>query len=64
MPIVVAFGTYAALGAVFAVWFVVAAIGRIDPAARGAGIGFRLIVLPGAAALWPLLLKRCIEASR
>ena len=55
---------YAAAGLIFAVWFVMAGIGRIDAAARDAGPGFRLIVLPGVAALWPLLLKRWIETTR
>ena len=54
---------YATAGLIFALWFVIAGIGRLDAAARDAGFGFRLIVLPGVAALWPLLLKRSIEAT-
>ncbi|MGE0638904.1 MAG: hypothetical protein AB7G12_03385 [Thermoanaerobaculia bacterium] len=38
-------------------------IERIDPAARGASRGFRLIVLPGAVALWPLLLRRWVRGA-
>lgn len=49
---------YALIGVAFAAAFVSAGIQRIDPQARGSGLGFRLIVLPGAAALWPLLLSR------
>lgn len=56
-------GVYAALGAVFAVWFVIAGVGRISPAARGTGWGFRLLIWPGSAALWPLLMYELI-ASR
>jgi hypothetical protein len=52
---------YATAGLIFALWFVIGGIGRLD-AARDAGFGFRLIVLPGVAVLWPLLLKRSIEA--
>ena len=55
-------GAYAAFGLLFAAVFVTWGIGRIDPAAKGSGIGFRLIVLPGVVALWPLLLKRWIRA--
>ena len=55
-------GIYAALGVVFAAVFVVAGIGRIDPAARGATAGFRLMVLPGCAVLWPLLLRRWMRS--
>jgi len=38
-------------------------VDRIDPNARGAGLGFRLLILPGSAALWPLLLRRWIAGS-
>ena len=55
---------YATAGLLFALWFVIAGIGRFDAAARDSGYGFRLIVLPGVAALWPLLLKRSLEATR
>lgn len=56
--IVMAAAAYGALGLVFAVLFVTMGIERVDPLAKGSGIGFRLIVLPGVAALWPLLLAR------
>ncbi len=49
---------YVACGLVFAPFFVWRGAGRLDPAAKSAGLGFRLIVLPGAAALWPVLLRR------
>ena len=38
--------------------FVVWGAGRLDEAARGASLGFRLAILPGAVALWPVLLWR------
>lgn len=53
-----ALGAYAALGLVFAGPFLVRGIERLDPGARGSGWGFRLIVLPGVVAFWPLLLRR------
>ena len=49
---------YAALGIVFGIPFVWAGVQRIDPVAKGAGAGFRLIILPGVVALWPALLLR------
>ena len=49
---------YIACGLVFAPLFAWRGAGRIDPAAKTAGLGFRLIVLPGVAALWPVLLWR------
>ena len=49
---------YLAIGAVFAPAFALFGVGRIDPDARGATWGFRVLILPGTAALWPLLLRR------
>lgn len=57
-------GIYAALGLLFAVPFVARGIDRVDPAAAGASWGFRLIVLPGVVALWPLLAHRWIAGGR
>jgi len=59
-----ALAVYGFAGAVFAVAFVVFGIHRIDPVAEHAPLGFRLIVIPGAAALWPLLLNRWLRARR
>ena len=55
-------GGYTALGTLFAIVFVAGGVGRIDPAARGAPIAFRLLILPGVAALWPLMLRRWLSA--
>jgi hypothetical protein len=55
---------YGGLGAVFAIGFVTAGAGRVDSSARGAGLGFRLLIFPGTAALWPLLLRLWIRESR
>ena len=51
---------YAGAGLLFALAFLRPGGGveRVDPAAQGAGWGFRLVVLSGVAALWPLLLAR------
>ena len=51
-------GVYLACGLVFAVPFVMAGAQKIDPHARHGSWGFRLLIIPGATALWPLLLKR------
>jgi hypothetical protein len=55
---VLAVAAYAAAGLLFALAFLARGIERVDPAARGATLGFRLIVLPGVVALWPLLARR------
>jgi hypothetical protein len=55
--------TYLALGSVFAVAFVTHGVDRIDPMARGAGWGFRALILPGSVLFWPLLLVRWAAGS-
>ena len=54
---------YGLAGAVFAAAFLTLGIHRVVPVAAHASIGFRLLVLPGAAALWPLLLVRWIRGA-
>jgi hypothetical protein len=56
--------THSLIGAVFAAVFVIFGIHRVDPVAEGAPFSFRLIVVPGVAALWPLLLARWIRRTR
>jgi hypothetical protein len=58
---VVVLSGYAAVGALFAIVFVSRGISRIDGQAAGASLGFRLMVLPGVTALWPVLLHRWIR---
>jgi hypothetical protein len=55
---------YAAIGCTFAIAFVTAGIHRMDPQAKRAGLGFRAIILPGVAALWPWLLYRWLQSIR
>ena len=57
-------GAYAAFGSMFAIVFVVRGIRSVDPVATGSTIGFRLIVFPGAVALWPLLLRAWFRKGR
>ncbi len=49
---------YLLAGAMFAVFFLGKGIEKVDTASRGSGFGFRLILLPGTIALWPLLLNK------
>ena len=52
---------YAAVGVGVALVFVVFGLSRVLPGAS-ATAGARLLLLPGAAALWPLILRRWMEA--
>jgi len=56
--LVTALGIYAGLGLLFAVTFVSRGAARVDPQADGGSWGFRLAILPGVVALWPLLARR------
>ena len=48
---------YTCAGVVFAVFFLARGIGRIDPSAAAASLGFRILVTPGIVALWPILAR-------
>lgn len=54
-------GIYLSVGLVFAIGFVCFGAGRVDPHAKAGTWGFRLFIIPGAAALWPLLLSRWVR---
>lgn len=53
-------GLYAGIGLIFALWFVTTGLSRVDESARDASLGLRLLLLPGAAAFWPLLARRSL----
>jgi hypothetical protein len=55
---------YSSFGAVFALFFLIAGVSRIDESARGASVWFRFIIFPGVVAFWPLLLYKWIKAGR
>jgi hypothetical protein len=57
------FYAYALVGALFALFFVIRGVERVDSEARGASVGFRFLIFPGVLALWPLLLKRWLHAT-
>jgi len=53
-------GLYVMVGVVFAVAFIVFGVTQVQPAP--VTFGARLLILPGAAALWPFLLGRWLKA--
>jgi len=55
---------YAAFGFIFAIPFVLYWSGRIDSAAKSGSWGFRLAILPGTVALWPLMALKTLRAFR
>jgi hypothetical protein len=57
-----ALAVYVAIGVVFAAFFVTRLVARIDHLADGATVGFRLLIFPASAALWPMLARRVWSA--
>ena len=55
---------YVLCGLAMGVPFVLRGVDRVDEAARGATVAFRLLILPGAIALWPLMATKWIQAPR
>lgn len=54
---------YLACGLMFAIAFALVGAKKIDPHAARGSWGFRLLIIPGAMALWPLLLKRWVSGA-
>ena len=57
-----ALALYAVIGIVTAVAFVALGVTRVQPAPIS--LGARILLLPGAAALWPYVLTRWLKALR
>lgn len=55
---------YAALGLVAGVALAFVGIGRIDPVAAQSTWYFRLLVLPGLAGLWPVMLVKWARTGK
>jgi len=49
-------GLYMGIGLIFGLLFILVFMGRIDSSAAGASWPVRLIVLPGAILIWPIML--------
>ena len=55
---------YELCGLAVGVPFVLRGVDRVDEAARGAPVAFRLLILPGTMALWPLIAVKWVKAPR
>ncbi len=64
--ILLGLAAYTAIGVIVGIAFALKGVQVVDHAARGAGgpWHFRLVVLPGAAALWPLVLVWWVRSTR
>jgi len=57
-------GAYASVGIAFAFPFLGWGVQRIDPGARGAGCGFRVVIFSGVVIFWPWLAWRWLRGHR
>ena len=57
-------GAYLTCGLAFAMAFAFVGVKRIDPHAAHGSWGFRVLIVPGTMALWPLLLRRWASGVR
>ena len=62
--LLMALAAYLAAGVAFALAFAAWGVQAIDPAAKGMPMPARLLMLPGATALWPVLLLRWLRGLR
>lgn len=53
--ILLVLGIYLLLGLIFGLFFLVKGMHKIDETASDASLGFKLIVFPGIALLWPIM---------
>jgi hypothetical protein len=55
---------YITCGLLFGVPFLAVGVGRVDDAARESPITFRLVILPGTVAFWPLLAAKWLKTYK
>jgi hypothetical protein len=63
MILVYAFGLYAVLGVVIGLGFIVFGITHVLGGSYPVSLGARILLFPGAAALWPYVLLRWVRAG-
>jgi hypothetical protein len=64
MIVLMALALYAAAGIAVAAAFVAFGVTRVLPEPVPVSAGARILIFPGAAALWPYVLVRWLKSSR
>jgi hypothetical protein len=64
MIVLIGLALYAAAGIAVAAAFVAFGVTRVLPEPVPVSAGARILILPGAAALWPYVLVRWLKSSR
>jgi hypothetical protein len=54
---------YLFIGLLFAILFVIKGVEQVDEGAHGSSIRFRIIIIPGTMAFWPLLMRKWIKST-
>ena len=54
---------YAIAGLVFAILFVTLFIKHLDSGAQGWALGFRILIIPGVVAFWPMFAIRLLRGK-
>ncbi|NEN98061.1 MAG: hypothetical protein F6J94_09870 [Moorea sp. SIO1F2] len=57
------FRVYLVAGLIFAVPFVIFGVQRVDPNVHGWAIGFRIMIIPGVTAFWPMFATRLLRGK-
>jgi len=63
-PLLAALGIYLLLGFLFGIAFAFRGVKKIAPAAAEAGLGFKLLTIPGCTIFWPLLINRWAKQQK
>jgi hypothetical protein len=64
MIVLIGVALYAAAGIAVAAAFVAFGVTRVLPEPVPVSVGVRILIFPGAAALWPYVLVRWLASSR
>jgi hypothetical protein len=64
MIVLIGLALYAAAGIAVAAAFVAFGVTRVLPGPVPVSVGARILIFPGAAALWPYVLVRWLTSSR
>jgi hypothetical protein len=61
MIFIYVFYAYFLIGLAIAIWFCFFKVTRIDAAAAGSSMWFKLIIVPGTMLLWPFVLYKLLS---
>lgn len=60
--ILITLAAYLGLGIIIACLYLIKAIHKVDQTAISTSLGFKLIIFPGLAMLWPIMLMKWSKA--